>query len=58
MMASEPSCAAPEKTTIDITIGATVPIAGRARTPNEIAVTPTARPYAIPLRMPALSRPR
>src|SRR5690348_738898 len=55
-MASEPSCAAPENTTIDITTGATVPITGRARTPNEIAVTATARPYAIPLRTPASSR--
>src|ERR1700730_3087405 len=32
--ASEPNCAAPENTTIDITIGATEPIVGRASTPN------------------------
>src|SRR5581483_2738818 len=57
-MASEPSCAAPENTTIDITIGATVPIMGRASTPNEIAVAHTARPNAIPFRIPALRRSR
>jgi hypothetical protein len=43
---------------IDITIGATVPITGRASTPNEIAVANTASPYGTPRRTPALSRAR
>src|ERR1700761_1433489 len=37
-IASDPSCAAPEKTTIDITIGATEPMTGLARTPNQTAM--------------------
>ncbi len=51
--ASDPNCAAPQNTMIDITIGATVPISGRARTPNEIAITNTASPKGSPRRMPA-----
>jgi hypothetical protein len=55
-IASDPNCAAPENTTIDITIGATVPIIGRASTPNEIAIANTAIPNGSPRRIPARSR--
>lgn len=53
--ASAPNWAAPEKTTTDITIGATDPIVGRASTPNEIAITNTATPNDTPRRSPARS---
>jgi hypothetical protein len=55
-MASAPNCAEPEKTTIDITIGATEPITGRASTPYETAIANTAAPKGAPRRIPAWSR--
>src|SRR5205807_1664353 len=54
--ASEPNCAAPENTTIDMTIGATAPIVGRASTPNETAIANTATPNVAPRRIPARRR--
>ena len=45
--------AEPAKTIADITIGATAPITGSARTPNEIASTKAATANGIPARAPA-----
>src|SRR5437588_818924 len=51
--ANAPNCAAPEKTTTDMTIGATQPITGLASTPNEMAIANTAMPNGTPRRIPA-----
>jgi hypothetical protein len=54
--ASAPNWAAPEKTTIDMTIGANGPMSGRASTPNETEIANTAIPNGKPRRIPALRR--
>ena len=56
--ASAPNCAAPEKTTTDMTIGATQPITGLASTPKEMAMANTAIPNGTPRRIPARRLPR
>jgi hypothetical protein len=41
---------------MDMTIGATHPMSGRARTPKEIEIANTATPKGIPRRIPDLRR--
>ena len=50
---SAANCAAPAKTTIDITMGATAPITGSASTPNEMPSVKVASANGRPARTPA-----
>src|SRR4051794_33254988 len=46
------NCAEPANTSADMTIGATLPISGRASTPNETASRKPAAAYGMPTRKP------
>ena len=52
---SAANCAAPENTKIDIAIGATGPMTGRASTPNETPRASVGRTSGSPARTPALT---
>src|SRR4051794_21976843 len=50
---SDANCAAPAKTTIDMTTAGSAPSTGRARTPNETATAKTGRTSGSPARTPS-----